>query len=75
MDLARARAAAAAALVAEEAEVAGLELASDGQVEEAIKIITAISIEETYLRALDSFSVYMDLVQASSFGDSLLVQY
>ena len=42
MDLSRARAAAAAALVAEEAEVAGLELASDGQVEETIEIITAI---------------------------------
>lgn len=67
MDLARARAAAAAALVAEEAEVAGLELASDGQVEETIKIITSISIEEAYLRALDSYSVYMDLVQASNF--------
>ena len=70
MDLARARAAAAAALVAEEAEVAGLELASDGQVEETIRIIAAISSEETYLRSLDSYSVYMDLVQASNFGDS-----
>ena len=67
MDLSRARAAAAAALVAEEAEVAGLELASDGQVEETIKIITSISIEKAYLRALGSYSVYMDLVQASNF--------
>ena len=72
MDLARARAAAAAALVAEEAEVAGLELASDGQVKETIEKITPISIEETHLRALsaESYSVYMDLVQALNFGDS-----